>query len=591
MKDNVENLATLCLSEEAALKGLFLGPQAENSQWVSAQINTLLNSWFEWRRSFRPGDGRAVSFADMESADYIKRRQHTADVLQELASRFELEIPKFSPRYIGHMFSETSLPALFGHILTLLHNPNNISGESSWVGVSVEEEAIEALGQMMGFPKGVGHFTSGGTIANFEAVYRARTRCYSWMAAGLEQGHHSAFVSAAMGYSSYQAISDEVKKASAGLNPFESNPFIAAMEIAQKTGRDFLGPVLLIPEHKHYSWTKSANVFGLGAEALWPVQLDSNGHLDVQDLEAQIQRAYREDRPVAMVVSVLGTTELGMIDPIHKVQALLDEYRHLNGWHIWHHVDAAYGGFLCSLRGENPEIRNVLSFQSQEAIEAMGRVASVTIDPHKLGYVPYSSGAFIASDERDYYQRSFGAPYVNFAVHKDKGPFTLEGSRSAAGAVATWMTAQCIGFSQEGYGRLIARTIRLRKEMEEALRAEIPDLRVAPSGDANLLGFCLAKPGDSLQEVNERTLQLYATFEADNQSDFFISKTRIYKKCYSQYFEKFVSSWQGKMDADELVLARICIMNPFFKTKEMDVDFQKLFIQSLQDRLKDLNFQ
>lgn len=585
MKSKIENSPIVCRSEEAALKGLFLGPQAENSQWVSTQINSLLDSWFSWRRSFRPGDGKAISPADMDSSEYVKRRQHTSQVLQGLASRFEAEIPKFSPRYIGHMFSETSMPALFGHILTLLHNPNNISGESSWVGVSVEEEAIEALGQMMGFASSIGHFTSGGTIANFEAVYRARTRCYSWMAAGLQQGQSSAFSSGLMGYDKYQQIPEALKEASAHLNPFESNPFVAAKEISQRTGQDFLGPILLIPEHKHYSWTKSANVFGLGAEALWPVQLDANGHLDVEDLQKKIEKAHQEDRPVAMVVSVLGTTELGMIDPIHKVQALLDSYKADKGWHIWHHVDAAYGGFLCSLRGDNLEVRGVLSEQSQQAIEAMGKVTSVTIDPHKLGYVPYSSGAFITSDDRDYHQRSFGAPYVNFAINKDKGPFTLEGSRSAAGAVATWMTAQCIGFSQEGYGRLIARTIRLRKEMEDALRGSLPDLRVAPSGDANLLGFCLAKPGDSLQEVNARTLRLYETFEADKQSDFFISKTRLYRKSYSRYFDNFVSSWQGKLDSDEIVLARICIMNPFFKTKEMNVDFQELFINSLHERL------
>nr|BFD68055.1 tyrosine decarboxylase [Bdellovibrio sp. HAGR004] len=589
MKHQLEEIVPLCLSEEAALKGLFLGPQAENSQWVATQINTLLNSWFDWRRRFRPGDGQAVSRSDMESADYIKRRQHTADVLQELASRFEREIPKFSPRYIGHMFSETSLPALFGHILTLLHNPNNISGESSWVGVSIEEEAIAALSQMMGLEKAVGHFTSGGTIANFEAVYRARTRCYSWMVAGLEQGCCSAFASASMGYRSYKEISEAVKVSAEKLNPFEGNPFIAARAISKKIGRDFLGPVLLIPEHKHYSWTKSANIFGLGAEALWPVQLDSRGHLDLRSLTAQIQRAQREDRPILMVVSVLGTTELGMVDPIHEIQELLDMYRQVEGWHIWHHVDAAYGGFLCSLRGKNSEVSSVLSSQSLKAIEAMGRVTSVTIDPHKLGYVPYSSGAFIAADERDYFQRSFGAPYVNFAVNKDKGPFTLEGSRSAAGAVATWMTAQCVGFSQEGYGRLIARTIRLRKELEDRLHSEVPNLRVAPSGDANLLGFCVAKPGDSLQEVNERTLRLFESFAADKESDFFISKTKIYKKCYAKYFESFVSSWQGKMDSEELVLARICIMNPFFKTKEMNVDFQNLFVSSLRERLKALD--
>lgn len=576
-----------CRAEEAALKGLFLGPQAENREWVSTQIGSLLNSWFEWRRKFRPEDGQAIAPRDTKTPEYIKRKVHTEQVLQDLASRFEMELPKFSPRYIGHMFSEISLPALFGHILTLLHNPNNISEESSKVGILIEEEAIDALAKMVGFKEGVGHFTSGGTLANFEAVYRAHTRGNLWMSAGLMQGQGatSAFESSVMGWSEYDALSDSVKESSFDLNPLEGNPFEVAYRIQKRTGKPFLGSVLLVPEHKHYSWVKAANVFGLGSEAIWPVQLDADGHLDVNDLDKQVKRAQKEDRPILMVVSVLGTTELGMVDPIHKVQDLLDSYRKEYGWFIWHHIDAAYGGFLCSLRGENKCVGKVLSESSTQAIESVHRATSVTIDPHKLGYVPFSSGTFIAADKKDYFLKAFGGPYVNFSVRRDKGLFTLEGSRSATGAVATWMTSKCVGFDSNGYGQIIARTIRLRKEFEEKLKHEVPMLKIAPSVDANLLGFCFAKEGDSLKDVNERTLRIFESFNSENDGDFFVSKTKLYSKNYSKYFDKLVSTWNGKHDAEELVLFRLCIMNPFFKTVEMKVDIPALFVKELQKRL------
>ncbi|MGZ3769785.1 MAG: pyridoxal phosphate-dependent decarboxylase family protein [Bdellovibrio sp.] len=578
--------AESCRAEEVALKSLFLGPQAENKEWVQSQIGSLLQSWFEWRSKFRPEDGQAISLKDMQTHEYIKRKEHTEEILQELAHRFEMELPKFHPRYIGHMFSEISLPALFGHILTLLHNPNNISEESSKVGILIEEEAIEALSKMVGFKNGVGHFTSGGTLANFEAVYRAHTRGYLWMSLGLAQGKKSTFESSMMGWQEYDSAKDSIKQSSIAFNPLEGNPFSVAAKIQNVTGKPFLGSVLLVPEHKHYSWVKAANVFGLGAEAIWPVQLNEQGHLDVADLDRQIKKAQEEDRPILMVVTVLGTTELGMVDPIHKVQALLDKYREENNWHIWHHIDAAYGGFLCSLQEKNVCIGTVISETSSRAIEAVHNATSLTIDPHKLGYVPFSSGSFITSDRKDYFLKSFGGPYVNFSARRDKGLFTLEGSRSATGAVATWMTAKCVGLDSHGYGQIIARTIRLRKEFEQQLQKEISMIRIAPDVDANLLGFCFANTGDALSVVNDRTLRLFETFNTGNDSEFFVSKTKIYRKNYQKYFDKLIGSWNGKQDADELILFRLCIMNPFFKTVEMKVDIPTLFVECLKQRLK-----
>src|SRR5690606_30949781 len=89
----------------------------------------------------------------------------------------------------------------------------------------------------------------------------------------------------------------------------------------------------------------------------------------------------------------------------------------------------------------------------QNAIEALAHTTSITIDPHKLGYVPYAAGAFICNRPENYYVTEISAPYVDFKTQTDLGPYTLEGSRAATGAVALYMTSECIGLNKHGYGK------------------------------------------------------------------------------------------------------------------------------------------
>ena len=528
-KPDIKNVSAACANEEIGLKSFFLGPQAENRDWVEYQVHHIFKSWFNWRMKFRPLDGAAISTADQEVPDFKRQQAYTEELLTGLAERFEQEIPKFSPRYIGHMFSEISLPALFGHILTLLHNPNNISAESAPVGVEIENEALEALAKMMGFKAAYGHFTSGGTVANYEMLFRARAK--------VEQRGHS-------------------------------------MESA----------VLLVPAHKHYSWVKGAHVFGI--KNYWAIPLDDDGHLDTAALAGLIDKANAENRAIIGVISVLGTTEMGLLDPIHKVQAVLDGKKTL-GQAIWHHIDAAYGAFFRTVIGDDDDVQSVLSQSAVAALKAVPLADSITLDPHKLGYVPYASGVFLCRAREDYTRVAFGAPYVNFSEQTDKGLFTLEGSRSATGAAATWMTARAIGFDQKGYGRIISRTIRIRRELEIALAA-LEGVRVAPRAETNLLCFALAYKGDSIEISNERANRFYQKM---NQSDspFYVSKTKLSLSNdapYSKYVRKWLASLGLGISAEErskeLVLIRLTLMNPFIDSHELNTRLMSEFVSLVE---------
>lgn len=582
-----------CDPKEIALKSFFLGPQAENAQWIAPIIQRVFERWSSWRKSLFPKDGRAISDEDQLSESFMSRRHAVEEVTQELLSRFEGEVPKFSPRYAGHMFSEVSLPALIGHIVTLLHNPNNISGEASRVGTQIENEAVSFLLSMMGYPEvGTGHFTSGGTIANLEALVRAQQRMSLWLAT--QAAIHAAGLvpdfdptrAAHIGWEAFDASRADVKRAAIsddeltnwrlGLgNPNELSSRLQALS----RGRRFMGPVLLVPDHKHYSWQKGCRLLGLGAEALWSVQLDAHGRLSIPHLEELIDAAFARGRPILMIVSVLGTTELGGIDPVDQVQDVVDRWKK-KGVHIWHHVDAAYGGFF---RAIDPAASRALSQASKRALEAASRSDSLTLDPHKLGYVPYASGAYLNRDRRDYYFSTFEeAPYVDFDPLQDRGPYTLEGSRSAAGAVATWMTAKTMGLGPQGYGLLLERTARIAREFGARLEKEGLGLQLAPGCDTNILCFACARPGEPISKSNQRTLKVFEAFSPRRKSALIVSKTLLHWSTYGIYLDHWTNSWAAVRDSDDLLLIRMTLMNPFFSSVETDINYSDLFVAELK---------
>ena len=159
-------------------KSFFLGPGAENADWVRELADQIIADWIKWRRATYPEDCVLITKKDKSDPQFKENIENIKKYLLELNERFGKEVPTFTPRYIGHMVSEISVPALLGHIITLLHNPNNIVQDVSLIGTQIEQEAIVALAEMIGYEPSQmrGHFTSGGTVANIEGLIRARSR-------------------------------------------------------------------------------------------------------------------------------------------------------------------------------------------------------------------------------------------------------------------------------------------------------------------------------------------------------------------------------------------------------------------------------
>ena len=568
---------------------LFIGPKGEQGRVFSSLWDHLFSVTMQ-RRSQR--------FANDSEWHPLATTAHDSDhatvlsALEELLGLLREEIPTFSPRYLGHMVSDVSIPALLGHMAMLFENANLASREAAVVGSALETEAINLLANMVGLdPKPArGHFTSGGTLANFEAVWRARYRLDHWLALGVwlkVNGHSNAplFDWAHCGWSVYHEQMKCHDLSEPDLLPY-SSVVMGALAMSRFAREHFEEewpePVLLVPGNKHYSWPKAANIFGLGREAVWSCDLDEKGRLSPDALKAQIGRAEVDGRPIMMVVSVAGTTELGMIDPVDKVADLLDELCEHRGLHIWHHIDAAYGGYFCSvLKGD----ASSLSAASEAALRAFPRASSLTLDPHKLGFVPYACGAFLVPDANAYLVSNIHAPYLE-EIADAKFPSwstTLEGSRAATGPSAVWLSAKIMPLDSHGHGWFLNKSLSITHMLYDVISRVSPNIRMLDSSDTNVMCFAIAAEGDSLSEANRKTDVVIAHFR--ESSELSATRTGLTVENYGQLVTRTVAGWDGVLDSDQLTVVRMVVMNPYLDNEAIVQNIKTQLADSLRSAL------
>jgi aromatic-L-amino-acid/L-tryptophan decarboxylase len=135
-----------------------------------------------------------------------------------------------------------------------------------------------------------------------------------------------------------------------------------------------------VSEQGHFSLVKGVDILGIGRENLRKIDTDARFHIRVDSLREAIGRDLVDGYQPCCVVGVAGATSTGAIDPLDQLAQVAEEYG------LWYHVDAAYGGALAF----SPRHRGLL--------RGIERADSVTIDPHKWMFVPFSCGALLARD-------------------------------------------------------------------------------------------------------------------------------------------------------------------------------------------------
>ena len=129
------------------------------------------------------------------------------EVLNQVAERLRDNYPYFHPQYAGQMLKPPHAIARLAYALAMWINPNNHALDGGRASSAMEKEAVADIARMFGWGTHLGHLTSGGTMANLEAL---------WIAGELKPG--AAVVASAQAHYTHGRISAVLKL------PFESIP-------------------------------------------------------------------------------------------------------------------------------------------------------------------------------------------------------------------------------------------------------------------------------------------------------------------------------------------------------------------------------
>jgi glutamate/tyrosine decarboxylase-like PLP-dependent enzyme len=265
------------------------------------------------------------------------------------------------PRYFGLFNPSPSFPAQCADRIVGSFNPQVASSATSPAAVALEAHVIRMVAQRAGLGAlSGGHFTCGGSEANYTALLCALTRAHP--------------------------------------------------KFAADGARAFPGaPVFYTSKECHRSWVKIAHQAGIGRSAARLVATDGSGRMSAAALTAAVAADLASGCVPVLIVASAGTTNAGMIDPLVECAELARRHA------LWYHVDAAWGGAMIA----SEKLRGVLNGLDQAdsatidahkwfattmgcgmflvrdpaAVTAVFQVAASYMPSHQLSVDPYMNSA------------------------------------------------------------------------------------------------------------------------------------------------------------------------------------------------------
>ena len=350
-------------------------------------------------QSFRE---HAQKFSFKQALPPSQALQHVLEGLEQYA----VHTPH--PSYFGLFNPRANFPSILADLISATYNPQLAAWSHSPFAAETETYLLQEFGRRFGFPQNSidGVFTSGGAEANLTALVTALN----------------------------QQFPDYAQTGLRGL--------------ARQ-------PLLYCTTETHHSIVKAARTTGLGMAAVRSIPVNQQHQMRLDTLEEQLIKDIAEGHQPFLLVVTAGATGTGAIDDLAKAAQLAQKY------HLWLHIDAAYGGAAVLEPGLAPLLKGI------EAAD------SITFDAHKWLSVPMAAGMFLTRHPL-ILDRSFRtlADYMP----KEAGqleivdPFThsLQWSRRFIG-LKVYLSLLCFGW--EGYSQVI----RQQTEMGALLKKHLMD--------------------------------------------------------------------------------------------------------------------
>ncbi|WP_300035334.1 pyridoxal-dependent decarboxylase [uncultured Roseobacter sp.] len=559
----------------------FLGPKAENEDFLREMITLAIDEAVSARREYQPDDPEAFSVTELENSGYTTGRALFEERFREVLGFLKGSVPMSSYRNQSHMYWDTTLPSVVGYFSTMLYNQNNCTPEASPITTALEMEAGDDMCRMLGYTipdreavrhgaiRPWGHITCDGSVANIESMWAARNIKY--LGVGLAQAiRHDPDMAAArdvtvttlqgkrrrlLDLDNWSLLNLPIDQAiklptriskTAGISEDTLKAALAAysvqdlglLEFHRRFLPDTPSPVVMTPATAHYSWIKAGSLLGLGRAAVHGIRVDLDARTDPVHLRQMLEACLQEGRPVVQVVAVIGSTEESAVDPLHEIVKIRNEFRQ-RGLEFSLHADAAWGGYFASMLrnswldrqydaaktdaeradlerqmikiygvddpdalpdtqlpaskssvppGKVPSLkdwaskdmftrRNVqfapgidLNEYVRRQYAALHHCDTITVDPHKGGFVVYPAGALCYRNGGLRHLIAFASPVVQHGdIAQSVGFYGVEGSKPGAAATAVYMSHSLIPADRTGYGALLGKCMFASKRFYAGL--------------------------------------------------------------------------------------------------------------------------
>ena len=368
------------------------------------------------------------------------------DLVQETRAKvFSNTMAIGSRRYFG-MMNPSPLPvAVLADALTSAMNQNAASWRHAPAGTAIEKRVIRWLCDLFGLPDtSFGTLIDGGSLANITGLKLAINRSL---------GRH-----------------------------------LSQLDDIAPPGPEIAKLTFYVSDQGHYSFTKAVDLLGLGVGQLRQLPHDDLYRIDLGALEAAIEQDVAAGLKPCCIIGIAGTTNTGSIDKLAELATIARRHN------CWYHVDAAYGGAV------------IMSDRYRPMLKGIEAADSITVDPHKWFYMPFSAGGILVR-EGDFLRQSF-LVHPEYYMQKAKAgedgeaeefdefgrriipdprgfhmgdtvnffQYGVAGSRRF-NALKIWMSLKLVGRSQ--FGAWVENDIYLAKVLAALLRRE---------GDFELLG-------------------------------------------------------------------------------------------------------
>ncbi|MBU6448386.1 MAG: hypothetical protein KGQ26_02055 [Rhodospirillales bacterium] len=194
------------------------------------------------------------------------------------------------PRYFGLFNPAPGFPSILADYIAATFNPQLAAAKTSPAAIAIENHVISQVAHRASLPAGsAGHFTNGGSEANFTALICALTKI-------------------------------SVSFRDIGARAFRTPPAV------------------YVSREAHQAWFKIAHQAGIGRLAIRVIETDGEGRMSDAALAEAVRADIANGAIPVMIVATAGTTAAGMIDPLRACAKIAESAG------AWYHIDAAWGG-------------------------------------------------------------------------------------------------------------------------------------------------------------------------------------------------------------------------------------------------------